>query len=158
MGAPSPWGSPPLGDPVLTLVRREACLGPQFVPLPRFIAGCSSQRAYRVQRPFIRLAMISLQVCCDRRYEHRWELGFNQSRFSLAYRTCGASRYIPSRSTAFPTCYFPLCVSTPGRLGVLEVTCSQPLRLLDGISTNAETAHTFTYVSSTRHESLVPLR
>src|SRR6266516_8040541 len=50
-----------------------------------------------------------------------WKLGFSQFRFHHAYRTCGASQYIPSRLTAFPTCYFSLCVSTPGKSGVLEV-------------------------------------
>src|SRR5712691_3748713 len=50
-----------------------------------------------------------------------WKLGFSQFRFHLAYRTCGASQYIPSCLTAFSTCSFSLCVSTPGKSGVLEV-------------------------------------
>ena len=56
----------------------------------------------------------------SQRLDH-WKLGFNQFRFHHAYRTCGASQYIPSCLTAFPTCYFSLCVSTPGKSGVLEV-------------------------------------
>src|ERR1700693_2787098 len=55
----------------------------------------------------------------SQRLDH-WKLGFSQCRFHLAYRTCNTSRYIPSRLTAFPTCCFSLCVSTPGKSGVLE--------------------------------------
>ena len=51
----------------------------------------------------------------------RWELGFNQFRLSLchAHKTCGASQYISSCLTAFRICYFPPCLSTQGRSGVL---------------------------------------
>src|SRR5207248_8188261 len=44
------------------------------------------------------------------------------------------------KSSAFPTCYFPLCVSTPGRLGVLEVLLS-PSPALRRHSTCTDTAH-----------------
>src|ERR1700686_2851874 len=51
---------------------------------------------------------------------YHWRLGFNQSRLHHTYRTCGASPYIPSGLTAFPTCCFPLRLSASGRLGVLK--------------------------------------
>src|SRR5215472_12674678 len=51
---------------------------------------------------------------------HHWGLGFSQCRLRHAHRACGTSRYIPSRLVAFLPCYFPLCLSTPGRVGALE--------------------------------------
>ena len=52
--------------------------------------------------------------------------GVTDDQLPHAYRTCGASRYIPSRLAAFPPCSFPLCLSTPGRVGVLRGIRSQP--------------------------------
>ncbi len=51
----------------------------------------------------------------------RWKRGFNQSRLSLclAHKTCDASQYISSCLAAFLICYFPPCLSTQGRSGVL---------------------------------------
>jgi hypothetical protein len=72
---------------------------------------------------------------------HRWKLGFNQCRLHHADRTCGASRYIPSRLTAFPTCYFPLWVSPPGGLGVLGGHSVLNLLLLWSDLVSAEVAH-----------------
>ena len=51
---------------------------------------------------------------------HRWKLGFKQFSFHHADRTCGASPYISSGLSAFSLCYFPLCLSTPGRVSVLR--------------------------------------
>jgi hypothetical protein len=43
---------------------------------------------------------------------HRWKLGFNQSRFHPAHRTCGAATYTSSVVSTFPPCSFPPCLST----------------------------------------------
>ncbi len=72
---------------------------------------------------------------------HRWKLGFNQSRLHLASRTCGPSRYIPSRLAAFPTCAFPLRVSPPGWSAVLGGYRALDLLPLWGNLTCAEAAH-----------------
>ena len=79
------------------------------------------------------------------RLDH-WELGFNQFWLHLVHRTCGASRYIPSRLSAFPTCCFSLCVSTPGRLGVLEVI----------LSTSSSSGRNLIY-AETAHDSGIPI-
>src|ERR1700694_5742470 len=71
----------------------------------------------------------------------RWKLGFNQCRLHHADRTCGASRYIPSRLTAFPRCSFPLWVSPPGRPGVLGGHFALNLLLLWSDLLSAEVAH-----------------
>lgn len=72
---------------------------------------------------------------------HRWKLGFRQFSFHHADRTRSASPYISSGLSAFSLCYFPLCLSTPGRVSVLEghllsTFCSFGSNLI-----NAETAH-----------------
>jgi hypothetical protein len=72
---------------------------------------------------------------------HRWKLGFKQSSFHHADRTCGTSPYISSGLSAFSLCYFPLCLSTPGRVSVLtghllSTSCSFGSNLI-----HAETAH-----------------
>jgi hypothetical protein len=80
---------------------------------------------------------------------HRWKLGFNQCRLHLAYRTCGASSYTSSDLSAFPTCCFPLCLSTPGRLDVLRGSFALYLLLLGSYPESAETAH---LSNSTSHQ------
>jgi hypothetical protein len=84
------------------------------------IVGHSPQRASAFR-------IIKCVVWCRRfRYAatgeslHRWKLGFSQSRFHHAHRTCGTSHYIPSCLAALLTCSFPLCLSTPGRSVILE--------------------------------------
>jgi hypothetical protein len=58
----------------------------------------------------------------------------------LAHRACGASRSIPSHLTAFPTCYFPLRVSPPGRLDALRGLALY-LLLFQSYRISAEAAH-----------------
>ncbi len=72
---------------------------------------------------------------------HRWKLGFKQFSFHHADRTCSASPYISSGLSAFSLCYFSSCLSTPGKVSVLEghllsTFCSFRSNLI-----NAETAH-----------------
>jgi hypothetical protein len=72
---------------------------------------------------------------------HRWKLGLRQFSFHHADRTCGASPCISSGLSAFSLCYFPLCLSTPGRVSVLvghllSTFCSLGSNLIP-----AETAH-----------------
>src|SRR6266568_6609049 len=103
---------------------------------------CSLRIAHRRERSVREKTsdILPYPLCCDMycgvvnyRYGmtgpelYRWELGFSQSRFHRASRTCGASHYIPSCLAALLTCYFPLCLSTLGRSVVLaKVICSQP--------------------------------
>ena len=103
--------------------------------MPRsFPSTCSLQVAHRREH-FTSLAIrliisASVQYGCVircRRFRdtaagmgfYRWKLGFNQFRLHHARRTCGTSPYISSGLAAFPTCCFPLCLSTLGRLDVL---------------------------------------
>ena len=66
MGTPSPWGSRPLGDPALTLVRRRVRGGAPFVPFTLAVPGRSPQRAF-ASHPFqLTRTTLSLQMCCDR--------------------------------------------------------------------------------------------
>jgi hypothetical protein len=72
---------------------------------------------------------------------HRWKLGFKQFSFHHADRTRSASPYISSGLSAFSLCYFPLCLSTLGKVSVLEghllsTFCSFGSNLI-----HAETAH-----------------
>jgi hypothetical protein len=72
---------------------------------------------------------------------HRWKLGFRQFSFHHADRTRSASPYLSSGLSAFSLCYFPLCLSTSGRVSVLEghllsTFCSFGSNLI-----HAETAH-----------------
>src|SRR5215472_8423561 len=71
----------------------------------------------------------------------RWELGFNQSRFGPAYKTCGTLHYILSRLAAFLPCYFPLWVSPPGWGGVLKGVFALNLLPLWGYHMCTEVAH-----------------
>ena len=57
---------------------------------------------------------------------HRWKLGFNQCWLHHAYRTCGTSLFIPSGTSAFRPCWFPLWVSPPSKAVSLRSSCSQP--------------------------------
>jgi hypothetical protein len=120
MGVPSPSDSCLVGDPAFTLCRRSGRLGVPFASLPHSLLGT------HWREPLMPVEQRHLFQCHRFRYAargvlfHRWKLGLSQCRFHLASRTCGALRYIPSRLAAFPTCYFPLRVSSPGRLGALR--------------------------------------
>src|SRR5579864_8601968 len=71
----------------------------------------------------------------------RWELEFNQSWFHHAYRTCGASHYIPSCLTALLACYGPLCLSALGKPVILEGYLPSTFYSYGVIETSAEAAH-----------------
>ena len=126
---------PPVGNPVFARSRRLGRLGAPFVSFIRSFSDTHcrelSPKSFFLAYSRILLAYASLQ-CHRFKYAamdvtfHRWKLGFNLCRFHHASRTCGASHYILSCLAAFPTCYFPLCLSTLGRLAVLEGICSHP--------------------------------
>lgn len=90
--------------------------------LAPFVTGCTPQRAFTSSYAtgLVRCRRFKDAAAGD--HFHHWKPGFNQCRLSLshAHKTCGTSRYIPSRLAAFPTCSFPPCLSTQGRLGVLR--------------------------------------
>ncbi len=77
-----------------------------------------------------------------------WGLEFNQFRLHLyshcellAYRTCGASHYVPSSLAALLACYGPLYLSAPGKPVVLEGYLPSTLCSSGAIETSAEAAH-----------------
>ncbi len=108
------------------------CLGPPFVSLPHSLLGTHRKepstshetnvllRCRRFGYALCDLFLPKPLTATDAPFR-RWKRGFNQSRFSLslAHKTCGASQYISSCLTAFLICYFPPCLSTQGRSGVL---------------------------------------
>ena len=127
------------------------CLGRLVRFLAPVISGYSPERALRSPYNYERI-----HRCHRFRYAamgdvfHRWKLRFNQCRLHHAHRTCGTSHSIPSCLAAFPTCYFPLWVSPPGRLDVLEGHLPSTSCLSEAIR-QAPKRRTIWYVVSLRH-------
>jgi hypothetical protein len=102
MGVPSPSDSRLAGDPAFTPGRRSGRVGVPFASLPHSLLGTHRRE------PLVPVEQRHLFRCHRFRYAamgvlfHRWKLRFSQCRFHHAPRTCGASRYIPSRLAAFP--------------------------------------------------------
>ncbi len=148
MAAPSPRGSPLLGDPALTLVRRLVRLGAPFASF-NLSFQVTHQRELYIYRWHVGIVMVSsLQICCDGWTISPLETGvqpiqvspLSLSRF-LADRTCSTSRYISSRLAAFPPCSFPHWVSPLGRAGVLRGILLSTSYPFWGYLTSAEAAH-----------------
>jgi hypothetical protein len=109
------------------------CLGPPFVSLPHSLLGTHRKEpstSYETS-VLLRCRRFGYALCdlwqpksltaTDAGFR-RWKREFNQYRLSLclAHKTCGASQYISSCLTALLICYFPPCLSTQGRSGVLQ--------------------------------------
>ena len=97
--------------------------------LPPFISGYSLSGAFRVATtaPLCR-TVSSLQVCCDGCKMASLETWVQPIQASPCVQDLrNRSAYIPSGLSAFLTCYFPLCLSTRGRSGVLRGISLHPL-------------------------------
>jgi hypothetical protein len=112
-----------------------ARVGSPFISLPRSLPDIHRRELLLARDRLVYFHAICQDVLLRcRRFKdaaagalfRHWKLGFNQSRFSLACKTCSTSQYILSCLAAFLPCYFPLHLSVPGRAGVLEGSCSQP--------------------------------
>ena len=86
----------------------------------------------------------SLQVCCDGRAVSPLETWVQQTQLHRAHRTCGASRYIPSRLAALLTCCCPRSLSTQGKSVVLEGLWPSTFCSLESNPTCTDTAHVHT--------------
>jgi hypothetical protein len=116
---------------------RKLVIRDRSLPLIPCMTTVSSERIAPSSLPYIPLRIVlaskrvltvsPFQVCYGGRYLRPWVLRFNQSRLHHACRTCGTSQYTLSCLAAFPICYFPLCLSAPGRSGVLRGNCCLPL-------------------------------
>src|SRR5579884_1058472 len=90
------------------------------------------------------MTVSSLQRCCDGRRISPLEARVQPIQaypLSCTQDLRVQLRYIPSRFPAFLPCSFPLWVSPPGRVGVLEGPFALNLLLLWSDLTCAEAAH-----------------
>lgn len=120
MGTLSPWGSRPVGDPMVPLGNTyQRDVGRPLTPYPSTSLGPSTPRdcSVRSTNKTARMGRHSQKTLWPRMYKlHQVELDFKQYSFDhVAQALRDGDVNVFRLPPAFPTCYCPLHLSDPGQ-------------------------------------------